>query len=286
MVSPTRRRDAARYLQRRHKVSERRACRVVGQHRSTQRYERVPAEYELRLVAAMNQLAAAHPRWGYRRVWSLLRAEGWLVNRKRIERLWRLEGHRVAPRPSQSSGKRAQGTAEQSIWNLPALRANHVWSYDFMSGRTRDGASLRILNVVDEYTRVALGCRVARSIGARDVIAELEQLFERHGKPQLLRSDNGREFIAESLAEWLAEQGVKTAFVEKGSPQQNAFVERFNGTMRDELLNGELFHTLLEARVVITNWVDSYNASHPHRSLGMMSPDAFAAAALTTESTH
>jgi putative transposase len=218
MVSPTRRRDAAKYLQRRHEVSERRACRVVGQHRSTQRYERVPAEYELRLVARMNDLAAVHPRWGYRRVWSLLRVEGWLVNRKRIERLWRLEGHRVPPRRSQNSGKRAQGTAEQSVWNLPATGPNHVWSYDFMSGRTRDGSPLRILNVVDEYTRVALGCRVARSIGARDVMAELERLFDQHGKPKVLRSDNGREFIAETLGEWLAKQGVKTAFIEKGSP--------------------------------------------------------------------
>jgi putative transposase len=212
MVSPTRRRDAVCYLVGRHKVSERRACRVVGQYRSTQRYQRLPAEYELRLVARMNELAAAHPRWGYRRVWSFLRVEGWLVNRKRIERLWRLEGHRVPPRRSQNSGKRAQGTAEQSVWNLPATGPNHVWSYDFMSGRTRDGSPIRILNVVDEYTRVALGSRVARSIGARDVISELERLFDQHGKPAVLRSDNGREFIAESLAEWLAKQGVKTAF--------------------------------------------------------------------------
>ncbi len=276
MVSPTRRRDAAVHLQRRHKVSERRACRLVGQHRSTQRYERLPAEYELRLVGRMNELAAAHPRWGYRRVWSLLRSEGWRVNRKRIERLWRLEGHRVPPRRSSNLGSRAQGTAEQAVWNLPALRPNHVWSYDFMSGRTRDGGSLRILNVVDEYTRVAVGCKVARSIGARDVIAELEQLFRTHGKPQLLRSDNGREFVAASLGEWLAEQGVQTAFIEKGSPQQNAFVERFNGTMRDEVLDGEEFASLLEAQVVIAEWLVEYNTLRPHRGLGMMTPTQFA----------
>ncbi len=258
-------------------MSERRACRVVGQHRSSQRYERVAAEYELRLVAAMNELAAAHPRWGYRRVWSLLRSEGWRVNRKRIERLWRLEGHRVPPRRSGSSGGKARGTAEQAVWNLPAQRPNHVWSYDFMGGRTRDGGPIRILNVVDEYTRLALGSRVARSIGAGDVVAELEQLFERHGRPEVLRSDNGREFIARSLGEWLAEQGVKTAFIEKGSPQQNAFVERFNGTMRDEVLNGEEFDNLLEARVVIANWLVEYNTLRPHRGLGMMTPAAFAA---------
>ena len=277
MVSPARRRDAVRYLVGRHKVSERRACRAVDQHRSTQRYAPAPAEYELRLVAAMNALAAAHPRWGYRTVWSLLRADGWQVNRKRVERLWRLEGHRVPPRKSQSSGKKAQGTAEKAIWNLPARRPNHVWSYDFMSGHTRDGRALRILNVVDEYTRVALGCRVARSIGARDVVVELGRLFDKHGKPEVLRSDNGREFIAESLGEWLAEQGVKTAFIEKGSPQQNAFVERFNGTMRNEVLNGEEFDSVLEARVVIDDWLLVYNTIRPHRGLGMLTPAAFAA---------
>jgi putative transposase len=166
-VSPARRRDAVRFLVKRRRVSERRACRVVGQHRSTHRYERVVPEYELRLVARMNELAAAHPRYGYRRIWALLRGEGWRVNRKRIERLWRLEGHRVPPRRSQASGKKAQGTAENAVWNRPATAPNHVWSYDFMSGRTRDGASLRILNVVDEYTRVALAVgSIARSAPA------------------------------------------------------------------------------------------------------------------------
>ena len=277
MVSPTRRRDAVRYLVRRHEISERRACRVVGQHRSTQRYQRLEPEYELRLVAAMNALAAAHPRWGYRRVWTLLRAQGWRVNRKRIERLWRLEGHRVPPRRSRASGKKAQGTAANASWRLPAARPNHIWSYDFMSGCTRDGGALRILNVVDEYTRLALGCRVARSIGVSDVRDELERLFAEHGRPRVLRSDNGREFIAASLGAWLAEQAVKTAFIEKGSPQQNPFVERFNGTMRDELLNGEEFDSLLEARVVVNDWVAEYNTLRPHRGLGMMTPAAFAA---------
>lgn len=276
-MSPARRRAAVSFLVKRRRVSERRACRVVGQHRSTQRYERVPAEYELRLVERMNELAAAHPRWGYRRVWALLREEGWRVNRKRIERLWRLEGHRVPPRRSMKSGKKALGTAEQAIWSLPATSPNHVWSYDFMGTRTRDGQPVRILNVVDEYTRVALGCRVARSIGSRDVIAELEKLFDRHGRPAVLRSDNGREFVAETLTGWLAEQGVSCAFIEKGSPQQNAFVERFNGTMRDELLNGEEFDNLLEARVVIGNWLVEYNTLRPHRGLGMLTPAAYAA---------
>jgi putative transposase len=276
-VSPTRRRDAVRFLQKRRRISERRACRVVGQHRSSQRYERLAPEYELQLVARMNELAAAHPRYGYRRIWALLRGEGWRVNRKRIERLWRLEGHRVPPRRAQASGRKAQGAAANASWNLAAGAPNQIWSYDFMAARTRTGAPLRILNVVDEYTRVALGCRVDRSIGATEVIAELERLFERHGRPQLLRSDNGREFIAASLADWLTERGVGQAFIEKGSPQQNPYVERFNGSMRDELLHGEEFESLLEARVVIAAWVEQYNTLRPHRGLGMMTPSAYAA---------
>jgi putative transposase len=146
-----------------------------------------------------------------------------------------------------------------------------------MSARTRDGAALRILNIVDEYTRVALACRVDRSIGAADVVKELERLFERRDKPQLLRSDNGREFIAATLRDWLASRDVATAFIEKGSPQQNPFVERFNGAMRDELLNGEEFDSLLEARVLVDAWRDEYNTRRPHRGLGMMTPHEFAA---------
>jgi transposase InsO family protein len=276
MVSPARRKDAANYLQRRHKVSERRACRVVGLNRSTKRYRAVPGDYELRLVKRMNGLADLHPRYGYRRIWALLRSEGWSVNRKRIERLWRLEGHRVPPRRSKASGRRAQGDASSALWALPATAPNDVWSYDFMSARTQNGAPIRILNVVDEYTRVCVGSRVAPSIGARQVRTYLQELFTEHGRPNFLRSDNGREFIAAELTSWLAQQGVTCCFIEKGRPQQNAFVERFNGSMRDEKLNGEEFASVLEARVVLAEWVDEYNAHRPHRGLGMRTPLQFA----------
>jgi len=224
----------------------------------------------------MNELAAKYPRWGYRMIASLLKGEGWNVNRKRVERLWRLEGHRVPPRRTRASGKKAQGLAINAIWNLQATRPNQIWSYDFMGSRLRNGSALRILNVVDEFTREGLASRVARSIGTTDVQDELERLFRQHGKPEVLRSDNGREFISATLTNWLVEQGVTAAFIEKGSPQQNAFVERFNGTMRDELLNGELFDTLLEAKVVIDDWRQRYNAERPHRGLGMLTPAAFA----------
>lgn len=275
MVSPSRRRDAVTYLCRRHPVSERRACQLIGQHRSTQRYAPVPPELELRLVARMNELAAKYPRYGYRRIWVLLRTEGFVVNRKRIERLWRLEGHRVPARRTKRSAKKALGGAGGSTWSLQSNAANEIWSYDFVAARTIDGRSLRILNVVDEYTRRCVACRVQRSIGARDVIAELEAVFERHGRPKMLRSDNGREFIAQTLADWLCERRVKQVFIEKGSPQQNAFVERFNGSMRDEVLNGETFHSVLEARVVLCAWVEQYNTIRPHRGLGYKTPAEF-----------
>jgi transposase InsO family protein len=226
MVSPARRRDAVTHLCGRFPVSERRACRLLAQHRSTQRYRAVPADFELRLTKRMNALATRHPRYGYRRIWALLRTEGWRVNRKRVERLWRLEGHRVPPMRHKASGQKALGGAERAVWNLPAAAPNHIWSYDFVSARTRRGGAIRILNVVDEYTRVSLGCRVARSIGAREVARFLEELFERHGVPQMIRSDNGREFIAATVLDFLAEYGVAPAFIEKGRPQQNPFVER------------------------------------------------------------
>jgi len=278
ILSPARRRDAVCYLVRRYKVSERRACRLVGQHRSTQRYEPLPDDFEARVVKEMNRLAEAHPRWGYRQIHNLLVAAGWVVNRKRIERLWRLEGHRVPP-PKSRHGKRASGGADNSIWNLPALYPDHIWSFDFMTGHTVDGAAFRILNIVDEYTRRCVESYVARSIGARRVQHVLETLFAVGAKPKYLRSDNGREFIAEVLGVWLAVQGVKSAFVEKGSPQQNAFVERFNGTMRREVLNVEEFHSVLEARVVIGAWKDEYNTLRPHRALGGRTPARFTAEA-------
>jgi transposase InsO family protein len=277
MVSPTRRRDAVAFLVRRHKVSERRACKVVGQHRSTQRYAPVPGDFQTRLIKAMHAHAETHPRWGYRRIHALLLLDGWEVNLKRVHRLWCLEGLTVPQRRSKR-GKKAAGTGENSAWALPAVRADHVWSYDFVAARTIDGGPLRILNIVDEFTREAVGSHVARSIGAREVIRVLDTLFTSRGKPAIIRSDNGREFIAATVIDWLAEHGVAAAFIEKGCPQQNCYVERFNGTMRDELLNGELFHTVLEARVVIGQWLEGYNSSRPHRGLGMMTPAAFAAA--------
>ena len=261
-MSPSQRRAAVAFLMRKRHVSERRACQVVGLHRSMNRYAAVPSDFEGRMVAAMKELADRFPRYGYRRIHALLVAEGWNVNVKRIERLWVLEGLQVPPRRL-IRGQKAFGTSEFSAWALPALRPTHIWSYDFVSVRLVNGAGFRVLNVVDEFTREALGSRVASSIGARDVAKHLAHLFEVHGRPEMIRSDNGREFVAETVKDWLRAQGVEPVFIAKASPQQNCYVERFNGTMRDEFLDRELFRTLTEARVVINGWLVNTTRSDP-----------------------
>lgn len=213
---------------------------------------------------------------GYHRIHALLVDQGWAVNLKRVHRLWVLEGLRV-PARRKHRGQKAGGTDANSAWALPPMRPNHIWSYDFVAARTADGAPLRILNTVDEFTREAVASHVARSIGVGDITRLLEKVFATRAKPAIIWSDNGREFVAATVVDWLNDHQVTPAFVAKASPQQNCYVERFNGTMRDELLDGELFHTLLEARVVIGEWIIGYNSSRPHRALGMMSPAAFAA---------
>lgn len=260
---------------RRHNVSQRRACRVIGQHRSTQRYDAVPGDFEQRLVKEMQRLAETYPRWGCRMIHALLVTDGWAVNRKRVERLWRLHEMQV-PVGHGSNGRRAGGTGENSAWALPAIRPGHIWSYDFVASRTVEGGPLRILNVVDEFTRECVASHIARSIGSREVIKVLDELFETQGAPAIIRSDNGREFIADTVIAFLGDHGVTAAFIEKASPQQNCYVERFNGTMRRELLNGELFHSVLEARVMIHAFVQRYNHDRPHRSLKMQPPARFA----------
>jgi putative transposase len=261
---------------RKFKVSERRACSVVGQHRSSNRYVATAPDLEAKLVARMTALAEQHPRWGYRMVHGPLVEEGWRVNLKRVHRLWRQEGLQVPPQRLKSSGQKAIGDASNSAANLPALYRNHVWSHDFMSARTVDGGALRILNVLDEHTREALGSKVARSIGSESVRKHLEKLFAKHGTPKYIRADNGREFIGEELKLWLKKQDVTPIFIEKASPTQDAYIERFNGSMRRELLNGELFHSVLEGKVVIDEWLVLYNTRRPHRGLGGKTPAAYA----------
>jgi putative transposase len=263
-------------LMRKHRVSERRACRLVGQHRSTNRYQRTPTDLEEKLVERMHQLSAEHPKWGYRMIHGLLVSEGWPVNKKRIERLWSREGLQVPPMKSKASGQKARGEDANSTRRLPARYHNHIWSYDFITRRTSDARAFRVLNVIDEFPRLGLGSHVARKIGAKGVRAHLEKLFKIHGKPTLIRADNGREFIADSLLDWLGEQEVHGVFIAKASPWQNGINERFNGTMERELFGHEVYHSILEVQFVVDAWLTKYNTMRPHRSLGGQTPAAYA----------
>ncbi len=251
------------------RVSERRACQVLGQPRSTQRRVREIPEEEARLVARMMELASEYGRYGYRRITAMLRGEGWKVNHKRVERLWRQEGLKVLSR--QPKRGRLRLTDGSCIRLRPAHR-NHVWSYDFVHERTEDGRAFRLLSSLDEYTRECLAIDVARRMNHRDVLERLAELFVERGVPQSLRSDNGPEFTAQAIRDWLKAIGVRTLYIEPGSPWENGYVESFNGKLRDELLNREVFETLREAQVLIERWRREYNQRRPHSALGYRSP--------------
>jgi transposase InsO family protein len=250
-------------------VSERVACQVLGQHRSTQRKAPRAADDEVALTEAIIELARQYGRYGYRRVTALLRAEGWRVNHKRVERIWRREGLKVPARqPKRGRLWRNDG----SCLRLRPERANHVWAYDFVEDRTRDGRKFRMLTVVDEFTRECLAIRVGRKLGSADVIDLLADLFITRGTPGHIRSDNGSEFTAHAVQGWISGVGASTAFIEPGSPWENGYVESFNGKLRDELLNAEVFNTLAEAKVLIEQWRVHYNTIRPHSSLGYRPP--------------
>ena len=250
-------------------VSERRACRVLGQHRTTQRHVPRGREDEERLVADMIELARQYGRYGYRRVAALLRDAGWEVNDKRIERLWKREGLKVPPKQPR---KGRLWLNDGSCIRLRAEYVNHVWSYDFVHHRTDDGRAFRTLNVLDEFGRECLAIRVKRKLNSVDVIDVLTDLFILRGVPAYIRSDNGPEFIAEAVRKWIAAVGVQTAYIEPGSPWENGYVESCNARFRDELLNGEIFYSLKEAQIVIEQWRHHYNTRRPHSSLGYKPP--------------
>ena len=250
-------------------VSERRACRVLRQHRSTQRKAPTTPDDEAALKADIIALARQYGRYGYRRITALLRDAGWAVNKKRVERIWRCEGLKV---PHKQPKRSRLWLNDGSCVRLRPERPNHVWSYDFVSDRTHDGRAFRMLCVIDEFTRENLTIRVARKLKATDVIDVLADLFLLRGVPTHIRSDNGPEFVATGLREWIAAVGAKTAYIEPGSPWENGYCESFNGKLRDELLNGEIFYTLNEARIVIESWRRHYNTVRPHSSLGYRPP--------------
>ena len=253
----------------RQKVSQRRACRVLGQSRATQRREAHVPDDEPKLLRRMVELSTQYGRYGYRRVTAMLRGEGFAVNHKRVERLWRREGLKV---PSRQPKRRRLWLNDGSCVRLRPAHANHVWSYDFVAARTSDGLPLRLLNLIDEFTRECLSIDVARKLTSDDVLERLTDLFVRRGTPQYIRSDNGSEFTAGAVREWLGKVGVRTLYIGPGSPWENGYVESFNGKLRDALLNGEVFDTVLEAKVLIERWRVRYDTVRPHSSLGYRPP--------------
>mgnify|MGYP002725700174 CR=1 FL=1 len=250
-------------------MSERRACRVLGQSRRVQRYRpRVPDD-EAALTDRIIELAKEYGRYGYRRITALLRNEGWLVNTKRVARIWRQEGLKV---PQKQPKRGRLWLNDGSCIRLKPEHKNHVWAYDFVFDRTHDGRPLKLLTMVDEYSRECLAVEVGRRMNSRDVLRILARLMLRHGIPGHIRSDNEPEFVAKAVRAWLARLEVGTLFIEPGSPWENGYIESFNGKLRDELLNREIFYTVLEARTLIEQWRRQYNQIRPHSSLGYRPP--------------
>ena len=260
-------------LRERFGVSERRACAVAGQHRSTQRLAApVRTVEEEQLREFLRAFSKDRPRWGWRRAAKAARRGGWAVNDKRIRRLWRDEGLRV---PQRSRKKRLTGTGTQ-VGAMSPIRPNVLWALDFQFDVTNDGRTIKMLNIIDEYTRECFAIKVARTIDADDVVDVLDCLAAVHGAPAFVRFDNGGEFIAAAVADWCRFNGVDTIFIDPGSPWQNAWIESFNGKFRDELLNGWQFDLLLEAQVLVEDFRIDYNMNRPHTAHGDLTPTEFA----------
>ena len=275
-MSPSRRRSAVFMLEDRLGLSERRACQIAGQHRSTQRREPVVAEDDAALRARLRELSRERPRWGYRRAHADLLAEGWLVNRKRVQRLWREEGLRV---PRRRRKRRRLGASTVPASRLRAEHPDHVWAIDFQFDQTADGRILKLLHVVDEFTREALAIKCERRIDADATVAQLDRIVAIRGHgPKFLRCDNGPEMTANALKDWCRFSEAGSAYIEPGSPWQNPYVESFGSRVRDELLAVELFSCLAEAKVLVEDWRDDYNHHRPHSALRMKPPARFARA--------
>lgn len=256
-------------LRERFQVSERVACGLAGQSRSVQRYQPLVRADEDQLTQAIIRLAAQHGRYGYRRITALLQGEGWRVSKDRVQRIWRREGLKV---PKKHLPRARLWLTDGSCIRLRPEYANHVWSYDFVSARTHDGRGLRLLTLIDEFTRQSLAIIVARRLNSWNVIETLADVMLQYGVPKFIRSDNGPEMTADIVRQWLPKVGSTTLYIEPGSPWENGYNESFNGKLRDECLNGEIFYSLKEAQVVIEQWRQHYNTKRPHSSLGYRPP--------------
>lgn len=242
---------------------------MLRQNRATQRHQPRLKHDEQRLAECVVALAQEYGRYGYRQITALLRNQGWLVNHKRVERIWRREGLKV---PAKQPKRRRLWLNDGSCVRLRPQHRNHVWSYDFVHHRTYDGRPFRMLTIIDEHSRECLAIDVARQLSSQDVLQRLGELFLTRGLPDYIRSDNGPEFTARSVRKWLEQLGIGTLFIEPGSPWENGYIESFNGKLRNEVLNTEIFDTMLEAQVLIENWRRHYNKVRPHSSLGYQPP--------------
>jgi len=263
-------------------VSERRACGVTAQPRATQRYRGRQPDKDAALAAELRRISAAHPRAGYRMATALLRRAGLEINVKRVQRLWRQEGLRV---PRRQRKRTRVGKSENGTQRLSAERVNQVWSYDFVMDQTEDGRRLKWLPICDEFSRECLALEVERRMEARDVIRILEEAVSARGcVPEFIRSDNGPEFVALAVQEWIARRGFKTLYIKPGSPWQNAYSESFNSRFRDEFLNREAFGSVLEAKVLGKEHRHRHNHQRPHSSLDYQTPVEFAQRCLAAAS--
>lgn len=271
-MSPSARKIAVSALVEGLECSERRGCELAGVSRTAYRRKPVDKEDEKALRRRIRELATKKKRYGCPRITKLLRREGWKVNKKRVHRIWKEEGLSL---PRRRPKRRRCGRTVEIVKR--ATHKNHVWSYDFVEDRTENGNKLRMLNVIDEYTRECHQIRVDRSINAEKVVDTLNWLFLLHGAPEHIRSDNGPEFVAALVCKWLKESGCKTIFIKPGSPWENPYIESFNGKFRDECLNREIFRNGREAQEVVENWRREYNEFRPHSSLDYLTPAEFAA---------
>jgi putative transposase len=254
-------------------LPERKACKLLGQSRSTQRYAPKLPDKDKPVIKELLDLHVLHPRYGYRRITIRLREEGWYINFKRVYRLWCQEGLKV---PRRQHKKLHTGSSENSCDLKKAEYYNHVWSYDFVNERLENGRKVRMLVIIDEFTRECLALDVARHFKGKDVVEVLRYLFAVRGCPEFIRSDNGPEFVSKAVQKWLEVSGVDTLYVAPGSPWENGYVESFNSRLRDEFLNRELFLHIDELRYVADRWRMDYNHYRPHSSLDYMAPAAFA----------
>ena len=252
-----------------HRYSERRICRALGIRRSTIRYLPQPRSDETPLRQAIIRLAAQYGRYGYRQITGLLWQEGWAISRSRVERIWKQEGLKV---PQKQPKRGRLWLADGSCIRLRPTHRNHVWSWDFVMDRTNDGRPIKMLTLIDEFTKEALAIYPARRIRAHDVIDIFADVMIERGVPEYIRSDNGPEMVAKKLRRWLGRVGAKTVYITPGSPWENGYCESFNGKLRNELLDGEIFYTLREAQVLIEQWRLHYNRVRPHSALGYRPP--------------